>query len=120
MRRVASLVAVFALASCDSFFTVRGRITRCTDDHPLVGVRLELVLVDGVSSQESVTAYSDPDGSFEAALNEPPGVSVRLVADKPGYASEERSYAGAPSAPDDFCLAPLDRLGDTPVVRVPY
>ena len=107
MRAVIPLLGLLAaFAGCDSLFKIDGRVTRCSDGHPLVGVKAQLFLVAGISDREDVTSYSDPDGSYEAVLNEPPSVAARLVLDKPQFITVEQSYQAAPSQAQDFCLMP--------------
>ena len=104
MTRVAAIVVL--MAGCmDGFFTISGRVTRCADDQPLVGVKVQLILEDGVSADETSVAYSDPDGTFSVALNEPESASARLVLEKPGYTTREQDYSQASSS-QMFCMMP--------------
>ena len=104
MIRIAPIVVL--LAGCmDGFFVISGRVTRCADDQPLVGVKVELILKSGVSADETSVAYSDPDGTFSVALDEPPSASARLVLEKPGYAGQEQDYSQA-STSQVFCMTP--------------
>jgi len=102
--RIALIVVL--LAGCmDGFFTINGHVTRCADDQPLVGVKVQLILETGVSADETSVAYSDPDGTFSVSLNEPESASARLVLDKPGYITQDQAYSQAPTS-QVFCMMP--------------
>ena len=64
------------------------------------------ILEAGVSADETSVAYSDPDGTFSVALNEPGSASARLVLEKPGYATQEQAYSQAPKS-QALCMNPV-------------
>lgn len=67
----------------------------------MVGVELRLQSGDAFE-----TAFSDPDGTYQIALNAPPDVSAMLYVDKPGSVPQQQTYAHKPDGDQDFCLEP--------------
>lgn len=104
LRSTVLVMCTAALPACDGFFEVHGVVTRCSDEEPLVGVRVTLHLGEGISSDETQEAFSAPDGSFSVALNEPPSASATLLLEKPGYESTERFFSESPSESIEVCM----------------
>lgn len=107
-EKLAGALFLFAASTigCDQFLAVDGHVTNCSTGAPIVGARAMLKLVEGVSDAECETAYSDPNGNFTIALNEPPTASATLLLDKPTYAPLTRDLSKAPDERLNFCLEP--------------
>jgi hypothetical protein len=104
-RLLLTLCLSSTVVGCDSFMTVNGRVTRCSDGTPIVGVKATLTLQSGVSSSEEAVAYTSPNGDFTVTLNEPQSASARLALEKPGYTTLTQNFADAPDDQLVFCLA---------------
>lgn len=90
----------------DSFFGVCGYVRHCSSNEPIVGVKVSLNLVEGISSEELVASYTNPDGYFCVYLNEPPNVTVTLSTEKPFYKEVEENFDGSPEDEVNLCLEP--------------
>jgi hypothetical protein len=104
--RASTSLIILGLSGCDAFMTVDGRVTDCSTGEPLVGVRATMCLGEGISDSEKSIAYSEPDGTFHAELNEPPSVSATLELDKPRYKTLRRTFSKKPDGRQQYCLEP--------------
>jgi len=92
------------LAACGhDYFTIAGAVSACSDGSPLVGVRLTVTVDD-----ESVTSFSEPDGSYNIGSASGPLAAGTFLAEKPGYQTVEMMFERAPERPVDFCLEAID------------
>ena len=88
MHRHYLLFFTLAMAGCDTFYTVHGTVTDCSDGSPIAGADVQLEMhVDGQVKHDETK--SEADGSFIAVLNEPKvslqslaALSVPLVSDE--------------------------------------
>ena len=107
LRRPTSWPLVVGLfVGCNgAVFEVNGVVTRCDDATPIVGARVRLALVSGVSGNEEGTSYTSPLGRYTASLNEPPSATARITISKPGYSPVDDTLDGAPNGDRNYCLS---------------
>ena len=109
---VAILLAALALAGCDTFFGVQGRVTDCETDAPLAGVVVDVQVDRGFRDRmQSIpsAAETDADGKYAVHLNEPERSWVTLTFHRDGYLSLTSPQIKGHEYRDaayDLCLAP--------------
>jgi hypothetical protein len=92
------LLAVTAVG-CDTFYEVRGRVSRCADQRPIPDAMVHLS--DGSRGGFTKT---DADGTFRAALNEPDGDGPsQLTVARVGFQTVEQQVT-RPHAEQTVCL----------------
>ncbi len=117
---VGILLAALALPACDTFFGMRGQVTDCATDAPLVGVGID-VQVDRGYQDRMVSlpdyAMTDAAGNYAVHLNEPERSWVTLTfhfVDYESFTSPQFKGHAYDDAPYDMCLTPslplLERL----------
>jgi hypothetical protein len=95
------IVMALELVACDDSFDVKGAVTHCVSNLPLVDVRITLA-VPGDENQ----SFTDADGKYWLDLLVRNSARVTVRADKPGYLPFELELDGAPENAVDFCLEP--------------
>jgi len=111
MRRLA-LTALVILAgavssggACETYYTVRGRVTTCTDHHPIPHARVLLRLP---SNQDRASVTSGASGRFEARLNSQPTTEhARLSARAEGYDAASQEVHHSADEEQNICLQPV-------------
>jgi hypothetical protein len=99
-----TLTTVGAIAACDTFYVVRGRISSCADRRPLAGVMVHLS-----DDRRGGFTKTAEDGTYTVALNEPEGDNPsKLTLAKVGYRTEEHAVAN-PHVDQNVCLKAEDR-----------
>jgi hypothetical protein len=113
MKRVLPLALVVLAAGCDPSFSLRGKVTRCDDDDPIVGVLVQMYYGDVVrEGHDAAEAYTSPQGMFDLGDIGTGDKALILRFIKPGYRFEERHLSRATKALIEQCLQPGDFTPD--------
>jgi hypothetical protein len=97
--------ALLLLGGCDQGWFINGRVTRCSDGDPLVGVSVFLQILDEDVDRRDED-LTTPDGAFSMGPLSPYELPGIVTLEKPHYVTLVREYVRAPgpNAPQEFCL----------------